>query len=68
MLLTAAKGSFPKDRWPLYGRLSPLEGKGPRDAAGLFGGFLRGPAGLVFVWRSVSEFFGCDPGAPFPVM
>lgn len=47
MLLTAAKGRFPKDRWPLYGRLFPLEGKGPRDAAGLFGGFHRGPAALI---------------------
>ena len=27
MLLTAAKGRFPKDRWPLYGRLSPLKEK-----------------------------------------
>lgn len=27
MLFTAAKGSFPKDRWPLYGRLFPLKEK-----------------------------------------
>lgn len=47
MLFTAAKGRFPKDRWPLYGRLLPLKGKGLRDAAGLFGGLHRGPAAPI---------------------